>query len=66
MTWQYCVNPAFVVKNWGDGGVELKIDGRKIKRGKKFRVGYEDTEDGTNLVIWLKLKSTKSIRLTLK
>jgi len=63
---QSIINPAIVIKGWGKAPVALEIDGKPINRGKKFRVGYEDAEDGTNLVLWLKLKSTKSIRLTLK
>jgi hypothetical protein len=63
---QSIINPAIVVKGWGKAPVALEIDGKPIKRGKKFRVGYEEAEDGTNLILWLKLKSTKSIRLTLK
>ena len=62
----WIINPALIVKDWGKAPVALEIDGKPIKQGKDFRVGYEDTEDGTNLVIWLKLKSKKSIPLTLK
>jgi hypothetical protein len=62
----WIINPAFIVKDWGKAPVALEIDGKPIKQGKDFRVGYEDTEDDTNLVIWLKLKSTKSITLELK
>jgi hypothetical protein len=59
------VNPAFVVKNWGDSGVELKVDGRRIKRGKNFRFGHRYSLEGTDLVIWLKTESTKPIQISL-
>ena len=62
----WIVNPAFVVKAWGKAPVALEIDGKPVAQGADFRVGYEDTDDGTDLVLWLKLRSTKSIQLTIK
>jgi hypothetical protein len=58
------VNPAFVVKNWGDGGAELKIDGRRIKRGKNFCFGHRHSLEGTDVVIWVKTESTKPIQIS--
>ena len=63
---QSIINPAIIVKGWGRAPVALEINDRPIKQGTDFRVGYENTKDGTNLVLWLKLKSTKSIRVRLK
>lgn len=62
---QSIVNPAIVVKGWGKAPVVLEIDGKPVKQGKHFRVGYEDTDEGTDLVMWLKLKSTDSVTVTL-
>ncbi len=59
------VNPAFVIKNWGDRDVELKIDGRKIKRGKNFRFGHRHRIEGSDLIVWLKTESTKPIEISL-
>jgi hypothetical protein len=58
-------NPAFVIKRWGQAGVNLKIDGEPVKQGKNFRVGYEKDDKGINLVIWLKMKSDKTVRFSL-
>jgi hypothetical protein len=58
---QTIINPAIVVKGWDKAPVALEIDGKRVKQGKHFRVGYEDTD----LVMWLKLKSTRSIRVKL-
>jgi hypothetical protein len=63
---QSIVNPVIVIKGWGRAPVALEIDDKPIKQGKDFRVGYEDTKGGTNLVLWLKLQTTKSIRVGLK
>jgi hypothetical protein len=62
---QTIINPAFIVKDWGTAGVELLIDGKRIEPGKNFRIGYEETPSGTNLILWLEMESTKSTQFTL-
>ena len=59
------VNPAIVMKDWGEAGVEVKIDGKPIERGKDFRVGYEETNTGKDLILWFRMTSTKPTRFTL-
>jgi len=61
----YIVNPAFIVKDWGTSGVELKVDGKSVKVGKDFRIGYEETHTGTDLILWLKMKSNKTVKFSL-
>ena len=52
-------NPAFMVKNWGNRPAVLTIDGKEIPHGKGFRFGHNKTLDGTDLVVWLKIKGDK-------
>ena len=59
------LNPAFVIQNWGDAAPSLLIEGKKIARGSGFRYGLVPTLDGTDLVVWLKLESSRRIRLEL-
>jgi len=59
------MNPAFVLENWGDGEIVLKIDGVPIPRGKDFRYGHRFTETGTDLIVWLKHASTKPVRVSI-
>jgi hypothetical protein len=59
------VNPAFVVKGWGEAGAELRINGRQLKRGKNFRSGHNHTLEGSDLVVWIKRESTKPITISL-
>jgi hypothetical protein len=59
------VNPAFVIKNWGDSDAGLKIDGRKVKRGKNFRFGHRHSFEGSDLIVWLKTESTKPVNISL-
>lgn len=59
------VNPAFIVKDWGESDVSLEIDSKPVQRGDNFRVGYEDTATGTDLIIWLKMKSSDTVKFSL-
>ena len=60
------VNPALVVRRWGEDPVELEIDDTVIKPGKDFRIGYEPTASGTSLILWLKRESKKPVNLSLR
>lgn len=59
------VNPGFVVKGWGGADVALTIDGKEIKRGRDFRIGHEKADKSTNLVLWVKMESTRPVKMTL-
>jgi len=52
------VNPAFVVKDWGNAVPALKLDGRKYE---DFRFGYNERIDGTDLIVWIDTESVTSI-----
>ncbi len=56
------VNPTFVVKNWGRSDLELKIGARTVQPGKALRYGHHDTMEGTDLILWIKIESTKPTR----
>jgi hypothetical protein len=57
------VNPAFVVKNWGDANVELKIDEPAIQHSKNFRYGHQVTTEGIDLTVWIKRESVEPLRI---
>jgi len=59
-------NPAFIIKNWGDHHVELKVNGKKIKQGKNFRIGYVRTINQYDLVIWLELESDSKMEFSIE
>jgi len=61
----WIINPAFIVKDWDEPGVELKVDGKRLKQGLHFRVGYEQTPTGKDLVIWLKMKTNKAVTFSI-
>jgi len=60
------VNPAFVIKNWGDNEVSLKVNGKETQQGKAFRVGYVRRINQYDLVVWLELESNKDIEITME
>jgi hypothetical protein len=59
------VNPAIVVKNWGDDSARLKIDGKPVTWGKDFRYGRVRELEGTDLVVWIQKESTTPVKIIL-
>jgi hypothetical protein len=59
------INPAFVIKGWGDAGASIRINGGETTRGKDFRIGQRITADGTALIVWIRVESTKPITVGL-
>ncbi len=60
------LNPVIIVRDWGKSDVELEINEKRIERNSDFRVGYEATDTGTNLVLWLKFESKEPVVFTLR
>jgi len=59
------LNPGFVIKNWGDAQPKLRLDGRVVARGPDFRYGLVPTLNGSDLIVWLRMESTKPINIDL-
>lgn len=57
------INPAFVVRHWGERDVVLKLDGEAVERGRAFRYGHRHTLDGTDLIVWLEIESQKELSI---
>lgn len=60
------VNPAFVVKNWGDHNALLKVNGKKVPRGKTFRIGHIRRINQYDLVAWLELQSNTKTEISME
>ena len=60
------VNPVFVIKNWGNAGAELKVNGKVLEPGDNLRTGYEYTGSGTDLVLWLKHTAHENAQFEIK
>jgi hypothetical protein len=59
------INPAFIIKNWGQNQANLKIDGKAVARGKTFRYGHRHTLDGSDLIVWIEYESSDPVEITL-
>jgi len=57
------VNPAFVVKNWGEKKIELEINGKAIEPSNLFRQGLYRRLDGTDLIIFLKKEIMEPVKI---
>jgi len=62
---QPLVNPAIIIKNWGDSKATLKIDKKTVKPGRDFRFGHRFTLDSDDLIIWMRKESTIPVRLSI-
>ena len=60
------INPAFLIKQWGRAQAKLVLDGKPLKRGNDCRIGHVSTLEGVNLVIWLRMQTTKPVSLTIQ
>jgi hypothetical protein len=41
------------------------IDGEKVKQGRDFRCGYRKTVKGGDLIAWMRVESTKPVKISL-
>lgn len=59
------VNPAFVVKNWGDQDVKVQVNGKDKPQGKTCRVGHVRRINQYDLVVWLELESDGTVEVSM-
>jgi len=60
------LNPAFVIRDWGNSDITLEINGKAVNKGKDFRVGHRQKLDGRDLVSWLRFESTETVKVAIK
>ncbi|HEV2322824.1 MAG TPA: LamG domain-containing protein [Terracidiphilus sp.] len=59
------VDPAILIRNWGEKDARLKIDGRPVEWGRDFRAGHIEHLDRTDLIVWLRKESTAPLQIEL-
>jgi len=59
------VNPAFVVENWGNRNVRLRVNGQEVKRGNDFRFGHVRRVNQRDLVVWVRLDTVQPVTIDL-
>jgi len=57
------VNCAFVIKNWGDFGARISVNGKDVTNSKEIRTGYLRKLDGTDLIVWIEGDYTKPVNM---
>lgn len=58
------VNPAFVIKGWGEAPVVVRIDGSLPSEGQ-VETGFVHTLNGTDLVLWLRKTTMSPVQVSL-
>ena len=59
------VNPAFVIRNWGESDAVLRINGKAVERGRNFRFGRRQTLESSDLVVWIKKETAQPVQISL-
>ena len=62
----YIENPAIVLKKWGKTEAKVTFNGKKLRPGKGCRIGYENSDDSTNLVVWFNQQSKEAAKITIE
>ena len=61
----WIINPVFVVKNWGSTNIQVEANGKKLIEGLDYLAGYENSKSGTDLILWLNMKTNKRVKFSL-
>jgi hypothetical protein len=58
------VNPAFVIAGWGEALPVLRVHGATLAK-EDYRIGFRQTLNGSDLVLWLKRTSTHPFEISI-
>jgi hypothetical protein len=59
------VNPAIVIKNWGEDQVKIRLNGQEAEAGSDYRIGYEHKLEGTDLVLWFEMSRSEQSMISI-
>jgi hypothetical protein len=60
------INPAVIIKNWGNRQASLLINGKNIKQEEDFKQGIRKSLEGDDLILWIRLDSKNPVEISLK
>ncbi len=60
------INPAIIIKNWGNQLATLSINGKEIPDGTDFRQGIRKGPEGEDLIIWIRMDREKPVNIVLE
>lgn len=58
-------DPAIIVHDWGQGVPRLRLNGKSVQWSEKYRYGKVDTLQGTDLIVWIELQSSRPTNIDL-
>jgi hypothetical protein len=59
------INPAFIVRNWGNQRAILSVDGEEVEQGRDFRQGIRNGPLGDDLILWLRMDARTPVKMIL-
>ncbi len=59
------VNPVFIVGNWGNHGMKLKVNGIEQSDNARLKYAINKTLESKNLIVWLKINSEENIEISI-
>jgi hypothetical protein len=59
------VNPVFVIENWGNHGLECKVNDIKQTNNDRFKYAINKTLESKNLIIWLEIFSEEDTDISM-
>ena len=60
------INPAIIVKNWGNHEAELYVDGKIQKNPEVFKQGIRKGEEGDDLILWIRMDKKSQVEIEIK
>ncbi len=60
------LNPAIIIKNWGNQMATLSINGKSIPKGEDFRQGIRKGPLGEDLILWIRQDMQKPVTIVLE
>jgi hypothetical protein len=59
-------NLSLLVENWGTSTPEVRLNDSDLEAGDTFRYGHRHTLDGSDLVLWIDVRTDDPVSLTLR
>lgn len=58
-------DPAFVIRDWGEAGVSLRIEGKPAAQSNLVRIAHIHRLEGTDLIVWIDRQSSTPMEVEL-
>ena len=60
------INPAFVIKNWGENEPEISLNGTVLPKSKDLRFDFKHSLNGIDLIVWLRTESNSKTTIVIE